>query len=273
MAHQGWGVRFISRYFAGLLADRRVHPEFMPLIERYVEHSVIPEVRQGFAQLFELNGAGVSRSRDLVDVVRRGAPGHDAKAQAELYQRLVLSFVGFTGVTLEWILFVVGTSADPHRYITEPDALVNETLRLYPTAWRLVRTARNSHDIESYPVNPGESVLLSINAAHRDPHVWPVAEVFDPGRWSNLTPAERRAFMPFGRGREMCPASRFAMKALCAATASILSGHAVSVSVRSRAKPKALTLLAPPAGFTRLLPIDQTMRASSTSGAKSAAAR
>ncbi|MFE3138626.1 cytochrome P450 [Streptomyces scopuliridis] len=124
-------------------------------------------------------------------------------------------------------------------------------LRLYPTAWRLAREAATDHEIGGAPVSKGDHVLIGIHAIHRSGAVWDKPLDFHPSRWEKLTDDQRRAYLPFGKGEEMCPANGFALKALEHLGSLILRGYRGNVRVR-KWKPHARTLLAPPAGWTRL---------------------
>lgn len=62
------------------------------------------------------------------------------------------------------------------------DAVVREALRLYPSAWRITRTAGADDVIDGYPVASGASVLLSVYHMHR------------PGVLGRGRPVSARAF-------------------------------------------------------------------------------
>jgi cytochrome P450 len=84
--------------------------------------------------------------------------------------------------------------------------VLKETLRLYPPAYLVSRTALRDVTIDGYALRKGEGVVLSIYTIHRRPDLYPDPERFDPDRF---TPeAEKRlprhAFMPFGAGPRIC---------------------------------------------------------------------
>ncbi|URM92521.1 cytochrome P450 [Streptomyces sp. MRC013] len=268
LRHHRWGVELARRYFAPVIAHRR-HTEINALVDAYVtssvvaddvvghvlrrSHRVVPAVRAGLAEQLGRLPAREGAAQDLVDLVL-GLPGELSLAdRAQLLQRLVLSTVGFTGVALEWVV-MLGVQ---HGYDTpavrreQIHQLVREALRLYPTAWRLVRVASTDHDVGGVPVREGEHVLIGTHAVHRSPAVWDRPLDFRPSRWERLTDDQRRSYLPFGKGDGMCPASGFAVKALEHLGHLILHGHRGRVRLRTR-KPHVRTLLAPPAGWTRL---------------------
>ncbi|MFJ6569477.1 cytochrome P450 [Streptomyces sp. NPDC091292] len=270
LRHQRWGVRLVRRYFAPVIAHGRP-PEFDALVDTYMESSIIADdivghvarrshrsvsgVRDGFAeQLGRIPAPGPEACvKDLVDVVLR-LPGELSPAdRAQLLQRLVLSTLGFTGITLEWVV-ILGIRHGYNTSDVQPEqvrSLVREALRLYPTAWRLGREAATDHEIGGVPVEKGEHILIGTHAIHRSGAIWDRPLAFCPARWESPTDDQRRAFLPFGKGEEMCPANGFALKALEHLGHLILQGYEGTVRIR-RAKPHARTLLAPPAGRTHL---------------------
>ncbi|MFF5107174.1 cytochrome P450 [Streptomyces sp. NPDC000134] len=276
LRHQGWGVELVRRYFAPVIAHRR-HTEINALVDAYVtssvvaddivghvlrrSHRTVPAIRAGLAEQLGRLPARESGAQDLVDLVL-GLPGELTPAdRAQLLQRLVLSTVGFTGVTLEWTVLL----GIRHGYDTpavrqeQVHRLVREALRLYPTAWRLVRVAAADHDMAGSRVRAGEHVLIGTHAIHRSAAVWDRPLDFCPSRWERPTDAQRRSYLPFGKGEGMCPANGFALKALEHLGHLILQGYRGHVRLRAR-KPHVRTLLAPPAGWTRLTPAPTSAR-------------
>ncbi|MFF2846184.1 cytochrome P450 [Streptomyces sp. NPDC058001] len=273
LRHQRWGVGLVRRYFAPVIAHQR-DPRLDSLVDAYTESSIIADdivgrlvrrphrsvggIRAEFAEQLERLPARATEAdaMDLVDLVM-GIPGEASLAdRAQLLQRLILSTVGFTGVTLEWVVLL----GIQHGYNTpavkpaQVRALVKEALRLYPTAWRLIRVAATDHTIGGVPVDKGEHVLIGTHAIHRSGTVWDKPLDFCPSRWVKPGDEQRRAYLPFGKGEEMCPANGFALTALEHLGHLILHGYQGTVHIRNtrKWKPHARTLLAPPTGWTRL---------------------
>ncbi len=93
------------------------------------------------------------------------------------------------------------------------DAVISETLRLWPTAPGFFRAAREDTTLGGYPIAAGEWVFILLLAVQRDPAVWgPDAEEFRPDRW--LTDGFRPKpwqFRPFGTGPRSCIGQAFAL--------------------------------------------------------------
>ncbi|XP_011175441.1 cytochrome P450 9e2 [Solenopsis invicta] len=97
------------------------------------------------------------------------------------------------------------------------DAVVNESLRLYPGAAFLDRQCVKETELppatpdgESITVKPGDSIWFSSFALHRDPKYYPHPDKFDPERFLNGS-VDNSVYMPFGIGPRICIANRFAL--------------------------------------------------------------
>ncbi len=85
-------------------------------------------------------------------------------------------------------------------------AVVSETMRLYPPAWTVERDAVQDDNIAGIPVAAGDTVGISAYLIHRHAEFWPNPEGFDPRRFlsDNAANRPRYAFIPFGGGRRIC---------------------------------------------------------------------
>jgi hypothetical protein len=76
------------------------------------------------------------------------------------------------------------------------EMIVAEMLRLYPPMKRINR------------VHNHQTVGIDVEFLHRDPEIWGTdAEVFEPARWTEdgWTKDREMAYMPFGKGKFVCP--------------------------------------------------------------------
>ncbi|KAI5786979.1 hypothetical protein DFH27DRAFT_528201 [Peziza echinospora] len=107
--------------------------------------------------------------------------------------------------------------------------IINETLRLYPPTKRIYRSLPPSRSFGKSKLGEGGTVAIDVEYLHRSTAIWgDDALLFKPSRWrkiadvdvdsnsnSNPNPSRqglagtidiKRAFMPFGAGKSLCPA-------------------------------------------------------------------
>ncbi|HEX4004415.1 MAG TPA: cytochrome P450 [Candidatus Acidoferrales bacterium] len=92
-------------------------------------------------------------------------------------------------------------------------AVMNESLRLYPPAYILARMAIEPCQIGGYDIPLGSTILLAPWVTHRDPRFFDDAETYRPERWldglAQRLPAG--AYFPFGDGPRRCIGQGFAL--------------------------------------------------------------
>ncbi len=99
-------------------------------------------------------------------------------------------------------------AADPQSpYL---DAVLNETMRLYPPVWILGRDAAAEVEIGGARIRKGSTVLVSQSVAHRSAAVFERPDEFIPERWLTMAELPPFAFFPFGGGARKCIGDRFA---------------------------------------------------------------
>ncbi len=91
-------------------------------------------------------------------------------------------------------------------------SVLSESLRLYPPAWVIGRSAINDCTIGGYSVPAGSTILLSPWVTQRDRRYFAHADEFRPERWLGKEPSNRPkfAFFPFGGGPRVCIGAQFA---------------------------------------------------------------
>ncbi|MBI3959567.1 MAG: cytochrome P450 [Chloroflexi bacterium] len=91
-------------------------------------------------------------------------------------------------------------------------SVLSESLRLYPPAWVIGRSAIDDCVIGGYPVPAGSMIILSQWVTHRDPRYFAHADSFLPDRWLSDGRSERPkfAYFPFGGGPRVCIGAQFA---------------------------------------------------------------
>lgn len=140
---------------------------------------------------------------DMIGAVANVETALTERERGELFLRLVQSAVAFAGVTLEAALVLAERYKGTAGTVDRPHVM--ETLRMFPTSWRLVRVASKRHIIGNEFVTPGQQVIVASAIIHRNRDQYDAPDSFQPSRFTERTSERQQAYMPFGRGRGMCP--------------------------------------------------------------------
>jgi cytochrome P450 len=95
-------------------------------------------------------------------------------------------------------------------------AVVDETLRLYPPTWSILRDTAGDDVVGEYAIQSGSSVLVNIYLTHRLPEFWDQPDTFNPDRFlpENSAGRPRYAYLPFGGGPRQCIGAALAVMQL-----------------------------------------------------------
>jgi cytochrome P450 len=104
------------------------------------------------------------------------------------------------------------------------DAVMRETLRLYPPAWLIGREIVQAFELGGYLLQPKEQIMMSPYTVQRDPRFFPDPERFLPERWLQppATPLPKFTYFPFGGGPRVCIGNHFAMMEIALVLATLL---------------------------------------------------
>ncbi len=85
-------------------------------------------------------------------------------------------------------------------------AVVQETMRLYPPIWGMIRVATEADEIDGVEIKPGDRVVLFAYGAHHNPKFWDDPEAFKPERWMDGAAKKqvKYSYLPFGGGKRSC---------------------------------------------------------------------
>jgi cytochrome P450 len=148
-------------------------------------------------------------------------------------QTFILAGHDTTANLLKWVFYLLGKYPDSEVLVreemeqcdmTQPvmewikqlpytKAVLQETLRLYPSAWLLPRSPITDDTLNGYPIPAGASVMISPYVVHRDPRFWTRPTQFDPSRFleTPMNSTLNYTYIPFGAGPRQCIGKEFAM--------------------------------------------------------------
>jgi cytochrome P450 len=85
-------------------------------------------------------------------------------------------------------------------------AVIQETMRLYPPVWGLIRVASKADVIAGKEIQPGDRIVLFSYGVHHSPKHWEAPEEFRPERFMDDAVKKRKpyTYVPLGGGKRSC---------------------------------------------------------------------
>jgi len=175
--------------------------------------------------------------RDLFDLLRaaRDPETGAAFSHTQLRDQVATMIVAgheTTALTLFWSLYLLACAPEEQRRVSDEvrdldlsaegaahalpklaatRAVVDETLRLYPPAFLLIRQAIGADRCREIVIPRSSLVMISPWVLHRHVRLWDNPDAFNPSRFRDGAPKHRFAFLPFGAGPRICVGAQFAL--------------------------------------------------------------
>jgi cytochrome P450 len=165
----------------------------------------------------EDSGEGLDDRQLRDEVMTLLLAGHETTAMALSWTFYLLSLHPAARRTLEQEVDATVTGGGPRledlprlRYTR---MVLDESLRLYPPAWVITRSAEGADELGGYDVPAGSAVLVSPYVTQHSPALWDDPEGFDPERFAapEHDARPRYAYFPFGGGPHLCIGAGFAI--------------------------------------------------------------
>ncbi|MER7669935.1 cytochrome P450 [Kitasatospora sp. NPDC096128] len=123
--------------------------------------------------------------------------------------------------------------------------IISETLRLYPPAWILSRTAATDTELGGHPLPAGATILYSPYLLHRRADLFPCPDRFDPDRWLTTARPTPGVYTPFGLGARRCIGDAFGTTEAALALAGIAARWTVTPTRGRPVRPHRSASLSP----------------------------
>ncbi len=198
-------------------------------------------------------GSGDAAPRDLFDlmVAARDPETNEAFTDEQLGDQvstMILAGHETTATALFWSLYLLaldpatqdelaaeakgalaGGPLDATR-LTFTRAVLDETMRLYPPAFLIVRAAAGPDAVPGADIAKKDVVLISPWLLHRHEKLWDQPNAFRPSRFlPGNPPPDRFAYLPFGVGPRVCIGAQFALTEATLALAKLVAAFRVEL--------------------------------------------
>ena len=209
-------------------------------------------------------------SRDLLDLLAaaRDPVTGEGFPQAQLRDQVATMIMAgheTTAVALLWASYLLALAPEIQERVAEEAAgielvggealenrlpltraVIDETLRLYPPAFVIVRAARAADQVGGHAVAKGDVVVISPWVLHRHRRLWADPDAFDPARFLPGAPAVPRfAYLPFGAGPRVCIGAHFALTEATLALAKLVTRFRISLPEGTAILPAAVVTTQP----------------------------
>jgi cytochrome P450 len=243
---------------------RRFRKEWIALMDEIIESRLQAPASESARDLFDLllaardpeTGAAFSRDQLRDQMATMIVAGHET-----------------TALTLFWALYLLASAPIEQERIAQevqsldlaPEgtavaltkliytrAVVDETLRIYPPAFIIVRKAIAPDRIGDLSIPAGSMVSAAPWVLHHHLKLWKDPDAFNPSRFLGEQPkAPRFAYLPFGAGPRVCVGAQFALAEASLVLAALVQRFEIALADERPVLPFAIVTTQPdhPAPF------------------------
>lgn len=211
--------------------------EALTLLNHQKDRFQVRRVRAVVDWIYRQNQGRAESEKGVFLVALKGEPEELIKDQISTIllagHETLASHLGFT---LDLLARHAETQESCRREAGESgflEAVIQESLRLYPPAWRLTRQAVRNVSVEGRLIPRGAILWVVPYRLHRNPQQWNEPERFMPERFLNSSGPSRYAYMPFGIGARSCLGSSLAQANARIILSTLLNGFRFETSEKA----------------------------------------
>ncbi|MCP4207553.1 MAG: cytochrome P450 [Shimia sp.] len=257
------------------LLDMLGVPDWVPRPGRMMSGNALGDMKTVADTAIEARKArGAKDTPDLLDLLLAGVDPETKKTMntAELRDNLLTFIVAgheTTALTLGWALYLCAfdqevqekaraeiadicndgpITGDQAMQLTFVRQIIDETLRLYPPAGIISRTAQANDTLCARDVRPGDTVMTPIYTLQRNRLLWDEPDAFKPERFADRKAVDRYAYLPFGDGPRICIGASFAIQEAVIVLATLLKRFRFDLVEGKPPKPVMILTLRPEGG-------------------------
>ncbi|QLC66201.1 cytochrome P450 [Flavobacterium sp. LPB0248] len=181
---------------------------------------------------YEDTGEAMSIEQLIDEIKILFIAGHETTANALTFTlQLLGDHADVQQKVFEEILKVESESDDVVEQLqkmTYINAVLNESMRLYPPAWITDRQNVEDDSLGKFNIKKDTLIGVSFYELHRNPKYWEEPDQFNPDRFlGEQKKHSMQYFYPFGAGPRMCIGAGFAIYEMCLAISYIIKRYKV----------------------------------------------
>ena len=131
------------------------------------------------------------------------------------------------------------------------EQVINESLRMYPTAWATSRKAIKPDQWDNVSIHPGDVIYCNIYTLHHSEEYYDQPSVFNPDRFAaeNEEEVSKKAYLPFGSGPRSCIGSNFSLMEMKLVLVGLLQRFSIHLEEDAEVEMAPLLTLSPKYGI------------------------
>jgi cytochrome P450 len=194
----------------------RLFPRWFPVGPRLRLRREVRRLDELLYRIIDRRKAANPDRMDVLSILMRSDGAFTARELRDEGMTMLLAGHDTTALALTYALHLLAGRPDLADLPLDDaslDAVVRETLRLYPPAWAIGREPLEDIELGGFRIPRGSQVWLSPWVLHHDERWFPEPDAFRPERWRDglADRLPRFAYFPFGGGPRTCIGNHFAM--------------------------------------------------------------
>ena len=182
---------------------------------------------------YEDTGEGMSLEQLIDEIKILFIAGHETTANALTFTlHLLGNHPDIQQKIVEEIIQIESETDDVVEQLqkmTYTNAVLNESMRLYPPAWITDRQNVEDDSLGEFNIKKGTLIGISFYELHRNEKYWKNPNDFIPERFlGDQKKQSMQYFYPFGAGPRMCIGAGFAIYEMCLAISHIVKKYKIN---------------------------------------------
>lgn len=223
-------IRFVSKRMSNVYSA----PLYLPTKENREFKKSLAYLKDIVSKMFQSKISSQNKeAKDLIEqLIQAGF------SEEEIWDQIISFLIAgheTTALTMSWMFHLLCQYSDYQSLIMEEaqsrnfefenslslsnypliNAIINETMRLYPAGWVIARDIAEDTTVGKYKVAKGNVIAISPLVTHRDERFFPSPNNFMPERFiegnKHYHELTKNSYLPFSIGRRNCIGARFAL--------------------------------------------------------------